>query len=169
MILILGKAEKLYANIDKITNGEIAGENYYQEKMRYVKNYKKIILLITHAITKHFDKKLVQEQEILINLSEMIMETYVSESSVLRVEKIESTKGSAASTLYKDILDVNVYDAAEKVKKAAYDAIYSFASASDAAKLVKAIDTLTSVNGVNVKDARRRIANKLIEDNSYKF
>ena len=32
-----------------------------------------------------------------------------------------------------------------------------------------AFRSLTSVAGVNVKDARRRIADKLIEDNTYKF
>jgi hypothetical protein len=85
------------------------------------------------------------------------------------VEKIEALKGVAASALYKDILDVFVYDAAEKICKSAYDAIYSFAAPGESASLVKAIDALTVVSGVNVKDARRRIADKLIEDNTYKF
>jgi hypothetical protein len=31
------------------------------------------------------------------------------------------------------------------------------------------VEILTRVRGVNVKDARRRIADKLIEDNLYKF
>ncbi len=166
---LFGEAEKLYTNIDKLTNGKIEGESYFREKLRYTKNFKKVVLLITHAVAKHFDKKLVQEQEVLNNLSEMIMETYVSESAALRVEKIESLKGSSASALYKDILDVYIYDAAEKIKKSAYDAVYSFASGVEPAKLIKAIDTLTSISGVNVKDARRRIADKLIEDNMYKF
>jgi len=36
-------------------------------------------------------------------------------------------------------------------------------------RLVSAIEILAKVNGINIKDARRRIADKLIEDNSYKF
>jgi hypothetical protein len=99
----------------------------------------------------------------------MITETYVSESTALRVQKMEGMKGAASVAIYKDILDVNVYDTAEKVRKAAYDAVYSFALPDQATKLIKAIDTLTTIAGVNVKDARRRIANKLIEDNTYKF
>jgi hypothetical protein len=39
----------------------------------------------------------------------------------------------------------------------------------EADKLAKAVESLTSVSGVNTKDARRRIADKLIEDNTYKF
>jgi alkylation response protein AidB-like acyl-CoA dehydrogenase len=166
---LFGEAEKLFVNIDRLSNGKAANESYYQEKMRYIKNFKKAILLLIHSASKHFDKKFAQEQEVMNNIADMIMETYISESTALRVEKIESLKGAAVVDLYKDILDVNVFDAADKVKKSAYDAVYSFASTADAAKLIKAIDTLTDVAGVNVKDARRRIAGKLIEDNTYKF
>jgi hypothetical protein len=55
-----------------------------------------------------------------------------------------------------------------QVRKEACDAIYSFAAPEEAMALVNAIEALTSVAGVNVKVARRRIADKLIEDNCYK-
>jgi hypothetical protein len=103
------------------------------------------------------------------NISVMIMETYVAEASALRVQKMENMKGSAAIELYKDMLDVLVYDSAAKIRKSAMDAIYSFATPSDALKLANAADVLTKVAGVNVKEARRKIANRLIEDNCYKF
>lgn len=163
------EAEKLYNAIDSINDGKVANESYYAEKKRVVKNFKKAVLLLTHAASKHFDKKFVQEQEVMINLTNMTMEVYISESTALRAEKLEMLKGEAAAALAKDILDVNIYDAADKVRKEAYDAIYSFANPADAAKLVKAIDALTKVSGVNVKDARRRIADKLIEENDYCF
>ena len=38
-----------------------------------------------------------------------------------------------------------------------------------APSVIKAIEVLTRVRGINVKEARRRIADKLIADNSYKF
>ena len=164
---LFGDAEKLYNNIDKISDGKSAGESYYQEKRRYIRNFKKAILLCMHGASKQFEKNLVNEQEVLNNIAEMMMETYVSESLTLRVEKIESLKGS--SSIYKDILDVNVYDSAEIVRKSAYDAIYSFTLPDKDHGIIKAIDELTRVAGVNVKEARRRIADKLIEDNCYKF
>jgi hypothetical protein len=67
------------------------------------------------------------------------------------------------------MLDVNIFDTSQKVRKFAYEAIYSFASPEVAPGLIKATDSLVRVAGVNVKDARRRIADKLIEDNVYKF
>ena len=44
-----------------------------------------------------------------------------------------------------------------------------FSTAESCPALVKAVENLTRVECVNVKDARRRIADKLIEDNVYKF
>jgi len=164
---LFGKAEKIYSEIDGMTDGKAASESYFQEKIRYIKNFKKIILICLHGATKHFEKNLINEQEVLNNIAEMMMETYLSESLVLRVEKRESIKGNAS--VYRDIVDVNVFDTADKIRKSACDAVYSFVSPDLAQGLVKAFEILTKVPGVNVKEARRRIACKLIEDNIYKF
>jgi len=164
---LFGTAEKLYNEVDTLTDGKKAGESWAQEKMRYIRNYKKVIMLCLHGAVKKFEKTFVNEQEVLNNIAEMMMETYLSESLTLRVEKRESVKDKAS--VYRDMVDVNVYDTADKVRKSAFDAIYSFASAESAPKLIKAVEALTTVAGVNVKDARRRIADKLIEDNCYKF
>ncbi len=164
---LFGEAEKLFNDLDKIDSGKNSDETYFQEKSRYISNYKKIILLCMHGAMKQFEKGLVHEQEVMNNIAEMMMETYLSESLALRVEKLELLNGSVP--VYRDMLDVNVYDTADKVRKSATDAVCSFASAESLPKLVNAIEILSKVNCINIKDARRRIADKLIEDNSYKF
>ncbi|MGD2035141.1 MAG: acyl-CoA dehydrogenase family protein [Bacteroidales bacterium] len=166
---LFGEAEKLYASMDKITGGKTSGEDYSQEKMRYIKNFKKATLLLIHAATKTFEKKLVYEQEILNNLSKMIIEIYVAESAVLRVQKMEGLKGKDETDYYRNMLDVLVFDSVSKIRKAAYDAVYSIIAGDEAEKIAGAVDTLTKVAGVNTKDARRKIADKLIEDNAYRF
>ena len=164
---LFGKADELFKNINNITDGEVSGETYFDEKTRYIRNFKKAILLCINGSSKQFEKALVYEQEVLNNIAEMMMETYISESLSLRVNKLESMKGNIP--VYKDILDVNIYDTAEIIRKSGYDAVYSFALPENIPSLIKAIDTLTRVRGINVKDARRRIADKLIADNIYKF
>jgi alkylation response protein AidB-like acyl-CoA dehydrogenase len=164
---LFGEAEKLYSGLDNITDGKTAGESYYQEKTRYIKNFKKVILICIHGATKRFGKNLIHEQEVLNNIAEMMMEIYVSESLALRVQKMESLKGNVS--LYKDMLDVNIFDTAGIVRKSALEAIGSFSSPESCPILIKAIGNLSRVECVNVKDARRRIADKLIEDNAYKF
>jgi len=164
---LFGKAETLYNDIDKITSGEVKGESYFAEKTRYIDNFKKVILLCIHVASGTFGKGLAYEQEVLNNIADMMMETYVSESLLLRVARLDNIKENIS--VYRDMLDVQIYDSSETVRKSAFDAIYSFAEEDKAALLIKAADDLTRVKGINVKFARRRIADKLIEDNSYKF
>lgn len=164
---LYGEAEKLFEDLNEITDGSKQGESYYDEKKRYIKNFKKAILICIHGVTKKFGKGLVSEQEVLNNIAEMMMETYISESLLLRVEKLERLKGNVS--LYRDMLDVNLFDASDIIRKSALDAIGAFSDESNCPALIKSIENLSRVACVNVKDARRRIADKLIEDNSYKF
>lgn len=95
-----------------------------------------------------------------------MMETYISESLTLRVEKMIH---DGSSSIYRDILDVNLFDTSDVIRKSALDAIGAFAEDNKCGSYIKAVENLSRVACINSKDARRRIANKLIEDNSYKF
>jgi len=56
------------------------------------------------------------------------------------------------------------------IRKAGHDAINSLPDeVQDKDVMIERIDLFTKVQPVNVKDARRRIADKLIEDNRYNF
>jgi hypothetical protein len=164
---LFGEAEKLYTGLNDITYNKTEGESFFSEKSRYIKNFKKAILICIHGASKCFGKGLINEQEVLNNIAEMMMETYVSESLALRVEKMSALNANVS--LYKDMLAVNITDTASIIRKSALEAIGSFSTPETCPALVKAIENLSRVECVNVKEARRRIADKLIEDNSYKF
>lgn len=164
---LFGEAEKLYSGLDNITDNKKEGEGFFETKWRYIKNFKKAILICLHGASKAFGKGLISEQEVLNNIAEMMMETYVSESLTLRVEKMSSINGNIS--LYKDMLDVNIFDTAGIIRKSALEAIGSFSSPEFCPSLIKAVENLSRVECVNVKEARRRIADKLIEDNAYRF
>ena len=87
------EAEKL---AEKITGIEVyrakASDDFFTEKSGYVMNMKKIALLLLNAASKTFGRQLVHEQEILNNISDIIMEIYIAESLALRVKKIENIK-----------------------------------------------------------------------------
>ncbi len=165
---LFGKAAELYQQMGSLTHGQKDGESYHEEKWRCLINMKKAILLVIHAASAGFGKKLSREQEVMNNLADMISELYIAESLALRVEKIEPIKGGDAG-LYKNMLDVFVYDAASRIRKWGLDAVYSMPASPDQASLAGAISVLTTVSGVNVKDARRQIAARLIEDNAYRI
>ncbi len=67
------------------------------------------------------------------------------------------------------MLDVYLFEASSEVYKHAMDAIHSIDDEAMTEKLIKGVKFYTNVPGVNTKDARRRIANKLIEENKYCF
>lgn len=145
-------------------------EGYYAEKKYFVQNFKKATLLMLGEVSEVFQRSLTSEQEILFNISDMIMQVYASESALLRLEKLEGLKGADAVRIYKDIVDVFIYDAADIIHKCGKDAINSFAEKEENYDLLmNYINKLSAIKPVNVKEARRRIANYLIEENEYKF
>jgi alkylation response protein AidB-like acyl-CoA dehydrogenase len=164
---LFGEAEKLYDDLGSLSDGKTGHETFFEQKHRYIGNFKKAILLCMHGSIRQFGKNLVNEQEIMNNIAEMMMELYASESLALRIEKLEGIKGS--SSVYRDILDVNIYETSHIIRKSATDAIHSFAQDGNRQDLLKAIEVLTGTASVNIKEARRKIADKLIEDNGYKF
>ena len=162
-------ANHIIKDLDEKPDDEITELSYYEEKRKCIKNFKKTVLLLLGAVSEKFERKLVEEQEILFNISDIIIQIYAAESTLLRIEKLESMKGEEYVKIYKDILDVFVYDAANIVHKAALDAISSFTEGDEQKILLDRINMFTKVAPVNVKEARRRIADKLIDDNRYNF
>jgi hypothetical protein len=156
-------------NINGLTSVDMTTGDYYETKHAFVGNLKKAVLMLLPAIQETFKRKLMFEEEILMNISDMTMNLYILESTLLRVEKLDKNNLKHDISVYKDILDVLTQDIAGEVHKSGFDAIGSFAEGEQKKTLCNALDTLTKSYSINVKDARRRIANKLIEDEVYKF
>jgi len=162
-------AADVLSNIDSLTSVDMLAGDYYEAKHAFVKNLKKAVLMLLPAIQDTFKRKLMFEEEILMNISDMTMNLYVLESTLLRVEKLDKNNLKQDITVYKDILDVLTQDVAGEVYKSGFDAIGSFAKGDQKELLCNALSTLTKSFSINVKNARRRIADKLIEDEIYKF
>ncbi len=143
--------------------------DYFEQKKTCISNFKKAAMMLIHYASEKFQRKLVFEQEILNNISDIIMNLYIAESAVLRVQKLEKIRGEEAVKIYRDIIDVFMYDAADLVRKAAIDSINSLADGEEKKLMLKGTAYYSTVEGVNVRDARRRIADKLIEENKYTF
>ena len=162
-------AQEVLDNIDKVESVDMTSGDYYESKHAYVKNLKKAVLMLLPAIQDTFKRQLMFEEEVLMNISDMMMDLYVLESTLLRVEKLDKNNMKQNISIYKDMVDVLTQDTSNKVFKYAFDAIGSFAEGDQKKTLCNALNTLTFTYSVNVKEARRRIADKLIEDELYKF
>ncbi len=111
--------------------------------------------------------KIENEQEILMNIADMSIETFNAESALLRVMKLTDRKGAAAVQYESDIMHTYLYDAADRINKAGKDAINSFAEGDEQRMMLLGLKRFTKADPFDSKEARRRIAKKLIADNKY--
>lgn len=110
---------------------------------------------------------LSKEQEILMNISDMIIQTYVAESMYLRVKKLISQKGEEAAKVKIAALQTFIYDAADKINIAGKNAVNSFAEGDEQRMMLLGIKRFTKVAAFNTKNGRQTIAKFLIEENKY--
>ena len=111
--------------------------------------------------------KLESEQEILMNIADMIIETFTAESALLRVIKLAAAKGEPGVQFELDLMRVYLYDAADKINKYGKDAVNAFAQGDEQRMMLLGIKRFTKLQPFNSKEARRRISDKLISDRRY--
>ena len=166
---VFNKSKAIYNALDNQNGHDTPVTDYFEKKHLYIENMKQVVILVLGKAYDAINKQCSLEQEIMMSISDMLIQIYTAESALLRVEKLKTLKSESEYSLYKDICDVFIYEASSGLYKSAMDALNSFASGEEFAKIQKGIRYYTSIDPVNIKDARRRIANKLIEDNNYKF
>lgn len=137
------------------------------EEIKAIKNMKKAVLMTAGAAAQKFQQKIAFEQELLMNLADMIIELYMAESGLLRVLKKIEMQGEAACKENIDMVKVYVYDAMDRINKSGKDAINSFAEGDEQRMMLLGLKRFTKIAPFNTKDARRRIATKMIESNDF--
>ncbi len=168
-IPLFEEAAKISEELDKISEKPVFKGDYFEDVNTIIKNLKKVFLLLADKAHKVLGRKLSREQEIIFNFADIAMQSYIAESLYLRVHKLQNLKGDAAGKIYKDILDVFIFDAAGIIYKQGTEAIYAFVEENEQDAYLKALHALTTVKSTNFKESRRRIADKLIDDNKYLF
>lgn len=148
---------------------EFSGEDEapFSEEKKLVNNFKKTVLLTAGAAAQKLMMKLEKEQEVIMNIADMAIETFIAESLLLRVMKLSEQNEDAA--IYRDILGCYLYDAADRVLKSGKDAINAFAEGDEQRMILMGLRRFTKAPPFNSKEARRRIADELIQKNAYAF
>lgn len=141
----------------------------FTAEKKVIKNMKKAVLMVAGAAVQKFMMKLSEEQEIIMNVADMIIETYAAESIILRVEKRIALLGENANSLHRDMVQVYLNAAVEKLNNSGRSAITSFAESDELRVMLMGLKRFTKIEPSNLKDARRRIADELITKNDYCF
>src|SRR5262250_1029267 len=122
-LALIPAAMKLADEILAGPSFEEAPEGVLAEETRVVANCKKMFLQAAGGAVQKFREKLAEEQELIGALSNMVMEIYAMESSLLRAQKAASAKGEAAASVMIDAARVFISDAIERVDHEAKRAI----------------------------------------------
>ncbi|HNC72262.1 MAG TPA: acyl-CoA dehydrogenase family protein [Chitinophagales bacterium] len=152
-------------NFNPFNNGFLADES------EIVSNLKSVFMIITGAAGRKLKTKLVDEQEIVMNLADIMSVAFMAESAILRVKKLNADKNADKDQLKIKIkmTQLYVYEALEIARKAADNAIDSYASGVEKFTMKRVVGSLLKNYDINPKNTRRAIADAVIEANKYPF
>ncbi|MBD0276729.1 MAG: acyl-CoA dehydrogenase family protein [Flavisolibacter sp.] len=162
---LMGAAMKVQGELMSIPDFSDGEEIPFAAEKKLVNDFKKTVLLAAGAAAQKLMVKLEREQEVLLNIADMAIETFVAESLLLRIIKL-SEQGEQAQ-IYRDILNCYLYDAADRIHKCGKDAVNAFAEGDEQRMILMGLKRFTKAQPFNSKEARRRIADVLIDQKRY--
>jgi len=166
---LMGPATKVAGELMEIPDFGDESNELFAAEHKYIRNFKKSILMVAGAAVQKLMMQLSKEQEILMNIADMAIMAYTAESVLLRVQKLVDMKGEAACQPQIDMMRVLFYDTADQLWITGKNAINSFAEGDEQRMMIMGLKRWTKVEPVNVKECRQRIARELIEANKYCF
>ncbi len=166
---LMGPALKIQSELMSVPAMDSTDDALFAQEKKYIANFKKSVLMIAGTAAQRLMNKLADEQEILMNIADMIIDVFVSESVLLRLEKLVSLNGENGNSERTAMMRVFINDAADRINKNGKEAINSFAGGDEQKMLLLGLKRFTKTEPFNAKEARRHIADKLIEKNVYCF
>ena len=166
---LMGPAQKVAGELMSIPDFGAEHDAPFAREKKYVSNFKKAVLMVAGAAAQKLMMELSKEQEVLMNIADMMIDLYVAESVLLRVEKLSNLKGIDHCKEQIEIARVYINDAADRINKNGKDAINSFADGDELRMMLMGLKRFTKTEPFNSKDARRLVAAKLIAENKYCF
>jgi len=158
------QAELMSGELKDIDTSGILGE-----ELAAVYKAKKAILMVLGAAAMQFQQDIEQQQEIIMSISNMMIDVFAAESGILRAKKIAEENGEEAAAIYINIVRTYVSDALERIYVDGKHALSAFAADSQLKAMLKGLKILTRMVPVNTVLSRQIIAKKLIADNEYKL
>jgi alkylation response protein AidB-like acyl-CoA dehydrogenase len=166
---LMGPAQKVAAELVGIPEFAEVDETLFAYEKKLVGNFKKAILLTAGAAVQKLMTSLSKEQEVIMNIADMAIETYVAESTLLRVEKMVSMKGEAACEAQIAIARSYINSACDRIWVDGKEALNSFGEGDELRMMLMGLKRYTKQEPFNAKNTRQTIAQKLIAENKYCF
>ena len=117
-----------------------------------------------------YGTELEQHQQLLLAVSDILIEIYLVESAILRTEKNINRYGVDAQQTQLAMTKLYLFQAVEKIQSKGKEAIISSAEGDEQKMLLMGLKRFTKyANCPNVIGLRKLIADKVIAENQYCF
>ncbi len=146
------------------TDSPAAAGTSADAELSLVHNAKKIALLTLGVAHQKYGAQLEQQQEIIMNLSDIIMEVFAMESSLLRSRKLAAAGGGANAA---DACAVYLCDAITKVELSSTTVLSACAQGDELRRSLSRVRGYASHDPVNAIALRRQIAGRLLASERY--
>ncbi|MHA8053577.1 acyl-CoA dehydrogenase family protein [Aquirufa sp. Wall-65K1] len=144
-------------------------EGVFGKEYKVIANLKKALLMSAGGALQKYTTEIEKEQEILMSLADMMIEIYVAESVLVRVDKLIQQNGEAANEIAKECALVYLHEAVDKIHHHGKEVITGFASGDELNVMLMGLKRFTKIDPKNLKEARRKIAEAAILKMGYIF
>ena len=162
---ILTPAKAVAKELMSIPDFNASDDAPFGPEKKIIAQFKKAILMTAGAAVQKLNTNLENEQEILMHIADMATISFHAESALLRLIKLTGEKANLE--FEPDVVRTFLYDAADQLNKSGKDAINAFSDGDEQRMLLLGLKRFTKVNPFNTKEAKRKIAGRLIGLNRY--
>ncbi|RPG30749.1 MAG: acyl-CoA dehydrogenase [Muricauda sp. TMED12] len=140
------------------------------EEKDLITRLKKVFLMIAGSAVQKFGPDLEKHQMLLMAASDILIQTYMAESAILRTEKNAKRFGEEAQAAQIAMSKLYLYRAVDIIQQKGKEAIVSFAEGDEQRMMLMGLKRFTKyTNQPNVVKLRTQIADKVAADNGYTF
>ena len=161
------------ALMDEVLSPQLGGfdddDTTLAAEQKLAQNAKKVALMTLGTAAQKYMMKLGDQQEILMGIADVIMDTYAMETAVLRARKLVESQGEGASARYLDMTRVFCNDAVERIEARAKNTLAGMSEGDELRMLLAALRRFTKLQPMNTIAARQRIADEMIKGNKYTY
>ncbi|MGE5498653.1 MAG: acyl-CoA dehydrogenase family protein [Syntrophothermus sp.] len=165
-IPVLARAAELAESMLTIDRGEEDPDDIFYAQKTIVRNIKKVAVMTLGAAAQKYMDKITEEQEILAAVSDIIMETYVMESVLLRTIKLKR-HNYPADDLSMAITRSFINDAIPRIELSARNALSAMEEGDMLKTYLNVLRRYTRYSPVNTISLHREIADFLISREKY--
>jgi len=148
----------------------IEDSNELNDEIILVENMKKVFLLLLGKSFEKFGPEIDKNQQVLLSLSDLAIETYISESTLKRTVKNIKRTSTIDQEYQISMSKLYIYEAAKIIEKKSRDIINSVIDDDNQENIYSSISKkLSYTKNPNIFELKTHVADKIIAENKYCF